>query len=125
MNPVRRVSAISVLVAIAYSIIAPFAFAQAESNLPACCRRNGAHRCGMTGSDSGNGPAFQSVAPKCPLFPVSPAVPMGGFVALLRNSGAIFAAFVSHPSIQVQTEARSRVSFNRSRQKRGPPAILS
>jgi hypothetical protein len=48
-----------------------------------------------------------------------------GNLAVLRGPGAIFAELVSHPSIHRQTEAKYRVSFSRSRQKRGPPVVLS
>jgi hypothetical protein len=123
---VRRASAISLLAAICFSLIAPLAFADPESNLPECCRRSGAHHCSMTDdAASADGTHFQSIATKCPAFPVATAAPFSPDVALLKGSGAIFAAVVSHPSIHFQTEARYRVSFSRSRQKRGPPTILS
>jgi hypothetical protein len=50
---------------------------------------------------------------------------VGGFVAVLKNSCAIFGAVVSHPTIYVRTEAGYRISFGRSSQKRGPPVVLS
>jgi hypothetical protein len=62
---------------------------------------------------------------RCPAFPLAPAVTADTTGAFSSGTGAIFAALVSHPAIQQQTEARARISFSRSRQKRGPPALLS
>lgn len=124
----RRASAISLLAAIGYALIVPLAFSDPEANLPACCRRTGAHHCAMSNVtktiDGVSTPALQAVLQKCPAFPVSTAVRPGGAAAFPERSQAIFAGLVSHPSIQPQTEARYRVSFSRSRQKRGPPASL-
>lgn len=127
IGAVRRVSAISLLVALSYSLIAPALFADPESNLPECCRRKGAHQCSMGAPDGvpSDGAAFR-VAARCPACPVAPAVAATDTaVALAGSSGTVFASLVSHPSVQPQTEAQYRVSFSRSRQKRGPPALLS
>ena len=79
----------------------------------------------MEDAASTAGAGFQSIQPKCPAFPIAAAATASPTVAFLKGSAAIFAAVVSHPSIQFQTEARYRVSFSRSRQKRGPPVTLS
>ena len=123
---VRRVSAVSLLLALSYSLIAPALFADPESNLPECSRRKGAHQCSMSVQDkfSTEGTAFQ-LAQRCPAFPVAPAVTAHSAPAFSSGSGAVLAALVSHPAVQQQTQARYRVSFSRSRQKRGPPAFLS
>lgn len=124
----RRASAISLLAAIGYALIVPLAFSDPDANLPACCRRNGAHHCAMssvtTTIDEVSTPAFQAILQKCPAFPVSTAARAAGAAASPERSLAIFAGLISHPSIQPQTEARYRVSFSRSRQKRGPPDSL-
>jgi hypothetical protein len=72
---------------------------------------------------SNSGMSFQAIRQTCPSFAI--AAPVCANLALPRPSAAVFAALFSHPSIQFQTEARYRVSFSRSHQKRGPPAILS
>lgn len=122
----RRASAISVLLALACSLIAPALFADPESTLPECCRRDGSHHCAMNsrGADESAGPEIQ-LQERCPSFPLAPAVQTGDSSASMGGSGALFAGLVSHPAIQPQTEARARVSFSRSRQKRGPPALLA
>ncbi len=72
-----------------------------------------------------SGTSFHAIRERCPYFPVAAAAPAGPDAAFLKTPAAIFAAVVRHPSIQFQTEARYRVSFSRSRQKRGPPIVLS
>jgi hypothetical protein len=115
------------LAAIGFSLIAPGVLVDAESNLPACCRRNGPHHC-MTKIDeaaSNSGMSAQAIRQTCPSFPAAITARAFSNLALPRPSAAVFAALLSPPSIQFQTEACYRVSFSRSHQKRGPPAILS
>ncbi len=127
----RLGSAISLLAAIVYSLIAPAAYADPDSNLPACCRRNGVHHCMMRGmmnqgaaADASS--AVQAIRPPCPYFPAAGAVAPGcSRVALPGASQAIFAALSHHPAVAAQTEARYRVSFSRARHKRGPPSPIS
>jgi hypothetical protein len=123
---VRRASAISLLFAMSFSLIASFVFTDLESNLPECCRRDGTHHCGMlTTDDASSGGSSLRSGQRCSSFPLASALPSDAAYAFLNTSSAIFAALVSHPAVQRQTEALGRVSFSRSRQKRGPPALLS
>lgn len=122
---VRRASAMSLLFAICFPTIVAPAFADEEANLPQCCRRTGIHHCSM-GQDEGGpagGTSFQSIQTRCPACPIGAAASASPDFAFLKASVAIFASVVSHPSTHFQTEARYRVSFSRTRQKRGPPAL--
>lgn len=123
----RRASAISALTAIVYSLIAPLAFADPEANLPACCRRNGAHHCSTMSQPASpvEGVGFRALHQVCPACPSTTASASDAAVALLHSSGAIFAGLPSQASVLRQAEAHYRVSFSRSRQKRGPPVVLS
>lgn len=124
--PMRRASALSVLAAIGYLLIAPLTLASPESNLPACCRRAGAHHCAMAAEAApSTGPAFQPVPSKCPFFPAAVTTPVAGSVTLSGNAVLRFGLLVSHPAAQAPTEARGRICFSRSHQKRGPPLNLS
>jgi hypothetical protein len=121
----RRALALFLLVLSSFPLVAPAALAGAKSNLPACCRRNGEHHCGaMDEATASSGVAIHSVS-RCPAFPLATTAPADARVAVLKNSAVIFGAIVSHPAIYFQTEASYRISFSRSRQKRGPPALLS
>jgi hypothetical protein len=122
----RRALATFLLAVFSFPLIAPAVFADAESNLPECCRRGGKHRCAMMiGEAPATGVSFRSIQPRCPLYPGAPATPAGEFIAVLESSWAIFGLVVSHPAIHVQTEAGYRISLGRSSQKRGPPVVLS
>jgi hypothetical protein len=78
----------------------------------------------MTDDASTAGTAWLS-GPRCSSFPLTSALPGDAAYAFLNTSSAIFAALLSHPAVQCQTDALGRISFSRSRQKRGPPALLS
>jgi hypothetical protein len=93
-----------------------------DANLPACCRKNGTHRCWMTQS-SASGPGFQAAL--CPMYPRAGAVPGQAKSAGLTASASVFGVIASHPAVQPQTEARYRISFSRAGQKRGPPSFLA
>jgi len=122
----RRALATFLLAVFSFPLIAPALSADAQSNLPECCRRGGKHHCAMTMDQApATGVSFRSIQPRCPLYPSTPAAPAGQSVAVLKNASAIFGAVVSHPAICVQTEAGYRISFGRSSQKRGPPVVLS
>jgi hypothetical protein len=123
----RRALASLLLAVFSFPLIAPALFADSESQLPECCRRNGKHHCAMTTEEpaSTTGVSFRSNQARCPLYPGALSAPAGDYVAILRTSGALCAAIVSHPSVHAQTEAGYRISFGRSAQKRGPPVVLS
>lgn len=92
-----------------------------ESALPPCCRRNGKHHCAMAGMMMGMAWPYRVVTEKCPYSP---------FAALALMAPHAFAggagqAFTTHSALEAspaaQAEAGYRISFHRSRQKRGPP----
>ena len=124
-----RISAM-ILLALFFSMnVLPLLSAQGsdETSLPACCRKNGKHHCMMSMSErtqlAQRDPQFTAPIEKCPYSPASPVSLHGhGFRPTL---GALaFAEIVSHPVQRPQTEARRRISFDRSRQKRGPPSVV-
>jgi hypothetical protein len=128
---VQRVWAILVLSLIGLMPIAPaFANAARTIEVPLCCRAHGKHKCAMRSEVGGlhapdTAPAMYGI---CDQFPLgqpasSTAVNLSAFVP--QASQLFFAAIVSHPTAQEQTEARFRISFASSRQKRGPPSFLS
>jgi len=122
----RRALASLMLALLSFPLIAAVLLAETAPDLPSCCRRNGEHQCTLKAHDASltDGSALQLVQ-RCPAFPIAPAVMADAAAAILRTPSAIFAGLVSHPAIQRQTEALGRISFSRSRQKRGPPAPLA
>jgi len=112
------------LLLVGFPLISPLFASTSEANLPACCRRNGVHHCMGMGLDTGSGHALAILGVKCPKCPKS-AVVVPVHVVFTMQGQSNFAAIVAHPSGKAQTEARYRIAFSRSRQKRGPPTLLS
>jgi hypothetical protein len=120
---VRRLLAISLLMLFQMPYVLPlFGTRAAEANLPLCCRRNGKHHCAMSMSFSQNS-STSAVSDKCPYSIAQPAILV---LPSFRPSAAasVFAGIARHPAVVPQVEARKRISFDRTRQKRGPPAQI-
>jgi hypothetical protein len=121
----QRGSATLLLALFSIFVIEPAIFADdPDSKLPACCRKSGKHHCSMS-AETLSGIAVTSVRTKCSSFPGSGMAPVSGKASAASPADVFFAAILSHPAAHAQTEARYRVSFNRSRHKRGPPSLLS
>jgi hypothetical protein len=88
--------------------------------LPACCRRGGAHHCmemADMGSAANDKPALRMTCPAFPRGAASVATGVWSLVAVGTASGEL----VTQPAVVGQVEAGYRISFGRARQKRGPP----
>jgi hypothetical protein len=122
----RRVCAALLLSLFSFSLIGPALFADGNSKLPACCRKDGKHHCSMANmEEQGSDAAIKSAGSKCPLFPAGGVFPASGKIAATHPARLIFAAVASHSASHAQREAQYRVSFSRAWQKRGPPDLLS
>ena len=124
---VRRIVCITLLLLVGLPLISPlFAATRAVSDLPACCRRDGRHHCMMLSVDQtlttgGAHHHFMAMHERCPFDPA--AVQTTG-VHLLSSPRpqAIAAALHNNCAFRItQAEALYRISFDRARQKRGPP----
>jgi hypothetical protein len=102
-----------------------------QSTLPACCRRSGQHHCEMSPEaralllHEDNGSTRIGAKPEqCPYRQRSLAPTH--LQTLTPGSTLTHAAFSLHePRAAAQAECRRRISFDRSRQKRGPPSLLA
>lgn len=129
MRLLRRLLAITLLVVFSLPLASPL-FAlnrKSEDNLPACCRRNGKHHCmaaaaAMTDQAKSNAPQFLSQPERCPYLPCITSSVRSNWATPPLNE-MIFAGLVSHPAAIAQTQSKWRISRDRSRQKRGPPAF--
>ena len=119
----RRMLAITIALLLGFTLTAPLFVASSSTMVPECCRRNGMHHCMGQMMDPGADQAFSSIAPKCPRFPVASPAPRLDSLVPNRALSAGIALFV-RPASLPQTEARYRIAYARSRQKRGPPVIL-
>ena len=130
IEPVRRFLSIFLLAMFGLPFVSPLLAltATSQSNLPACCRRNGRHHCVTTMSEraqlANHDPQFQTPVEKCPYCPAAVAVIHGDTFAP-SGAQAIFARLVAHPAVVAQTQSKLRISRSRSRQKRGPPVSLA
>jgi len=125
----RRVPAILLVFLFSFSLIGPALFVNAESNLPACCRREGKHHCGMAAQDTADvpssGPAVDALRAKCPFFPSGGAVVPDSGPALPAAASAAGVSSAGQIALPAEAEAGYRISFNRAHHKRGPPCLLS
>jgi hypothetical protein len=128
----QRVLAIILQLVISWPLLLPALSAGiVGSSTPECCRRNGAHHCVMqTGvmqtraaQQQKLGARFSGVTAECPCA-MHVAVANQTRLGSPSTGQAIFAGLLRHPALCVQTEAGYRVSFHRSRQKRGPPTLF-
>ena len=129
----RRLLSMLLFWATLFPLIAPALTTGAlgQSTLPACCRRAGQHKCAMS-------PAFRALLQRdldgstrisaqpepCPYRQRSLAA--SHLQTLTLGSAATQATAALHePSTAAQAECLRRISFDRSRQKRGPPSLFS
>jgi hypothetical protein len=125
---VRRLLSLVLLAAFAGPLLASaLAVAQGpESNLPACCRRNGAHHCMMSADQLSsllNGTHFTVIPSKCPAYPRALA-PVHHQNCLFNAPSNLLAVAYAHPARRWQVEAWARAALAGARQKRGPPSLL-
>ena len=122
---VRRLLAISLLLLFNLPLVSPL-LAQAatsDANLPACCRRNGAHHCNMQmpSASASNDPAFTSIPEKCPAYP-RPATLIRVTHAQVQAQTAVADSTATAASVALHVETASKAVIKSPHQKRGPPA---
>ena len=122
----RRAFAVMLVLGFSLPLIAPaLASAPAESQLPACCRRNGKHHCAMS-MQMGNIPSsFRVVSEKCPYSPFAhtPLLQPQPFSSV--NAPAASRPAAGPATIVRAAEAGYRISADRARHTRGPPRLLA
>jgi hypothetical protein len=122
MKAVNRLLGAFLVCVFSFLLIVPAFPTSLESQLPACCRTNGKHKCAMGlrhSTDSGAN-VIQATCPYSGRLAMPAASSGKGFV--LGASAAFYGFLISHPAQHAQVEARGRISFSRTRQKRGPPS---
>jgi hypothetical protein len=122
---VRRLLAISLLMLFGLPFaLQLFGTRAAEASLPICCRRDGKHHCAMMGMGPSQGSSMRTIGEKCPYSIAPPAIlVLPSFTP--STAASVFAGITKHPAGSAQAEAQRRISFDRTRQKRGPPAKIA
>jgi hypothetical protein len=129
----RRLLSILLFWATLFPMVAPAlaSGAMGDSMLPACCRRGGMHHCMMSPEERATlirelegAVRFGTPPEQCPYR--QHAVVAAHLQVYTAGATATHAAFLlREPSIAAQGECLRRISFDRSRQKRGPPSLHS
>ena len=129
-----RAVAILLINIISFGWLAPAMPSGANISVPACCREHGKHQCAMKMAhqmeeqSNAAGPvanrSIHVVYEKCPYSPKGWTTASNSQASTLNRGQLFYGDVLSHPALQAQTEARYRISFSRSRQKRGPPSFL-
>ena len=122
----RRSLAIGLLGLFSALSVVPLILSDPQSNLPACCRRNGKHRCSMIEMEepSASHSGVTAVPPRCPLFaklaPPAYRIQHYPFTPLAFDE-----SMVNQPSAPARAEVEHRISAMRAHHKRGPPRFPS
>jgi hypothetical protein len=124
-TPMRRWLAIPMLFVFLLPLLSGFLeTSAAEASLPACCRRGGQHHCDLIADESSDKKGSLAIREKCPYSPVAVSIVVLPSFAP-SPAAAIFAGVMRHTAVSPQTDALRRISFDRARQKRGPPSLLA
>jgi hypothetical protein len=111
----------------AFALLVPMLAAfQAESRLPICCRRSGAHHCVMGMGyklDIGNAVGVSSDA-HCPLYPRSMGV-AATQEFVLTGKRSLAASLLPVAVVRVRNAELSRIARERQLQLRGPPTLVT
>ena len=121
----RRVWATLLLVLFNFSLISPAVLrTDTESSLPACCRRDGRHGCGIPGHQGKPAPGTLVQPARCAYFPFAQVGPVETSLLALNPSSRTFAGLVvSASAVHPYTEIFRPVAPSRIYQKRGPPSL--
>jgi hypothetical protein len=121
---VRRSLAISLLLLFSLPLIAPLLALQAgaNGNLPACCRRNGAHHCAMQIPNASQQMHLSAVHERCPAYPKVVTSAKRNDLSF-QTSAILIAGALVHPSIKIQPATLAQQALYRSQSQRGPPAL--
>jgi hypothetical protein len=124
----RRALALLLLAVVGSPLITPLLLAGSRAELPACCRRDGKHHCGMggvAGDASLETPSLKSFQPKCPFFPRPGVLPAGSKSVVVV--GGLKIRRVDLVALQVNDSISTPPLIGRrgAVQKRGPPPVFS
>lgn len=126
---VRRLLALSLLLLFSFPLVSPLLALSTnpDANLPACCRRNGAHHCQMKmqrTNTSTHQTAFSTIPTKCPFYP-APATLTRHNDAKLHAIAGLLVEAVHHFIVKAHPYAHVQIALDTAWQKRGPPIQTS
>jgi hypothetical protein len=117
-----QVPAVALLFVVSVSPITPWSFApDQDSELPDCCRGDGAHGCAMEVAAEKPSSDLSIRSAPCPSFPSVRAVPARAKIGLLQTSQTACAVISHCQPAKAQNKSGHRTIYSCSHQKRGPP----
>ena len=124
----RRVLSAFLVSVFSYSLIGPALFASADSNVPACCRRDGKHHCSMSGMDQDTsmappGLSLAAFSAKCSYFPKGGALLPHSDAAVGGTFAVCWSVITVHATLRLTADASYCAAFGRAHGKRGPPSL--
>ena len=125
----RWTTAAALCLCLVTPFVALLAYPDPESNLPACCRRDGKHHCAMMEQYLARQKAqdgetrVRATGERCP-YRSSLTTHRRHQQLAAPAVFSFYSGVESHPTIFVYVEAYARVSKTRSNLKRGPPSPL-
>jgi len=123
----RRALASYLLAIFTIPLVLPSVRVNAESKLPACCRRDGKHHCAtmdMAVETAPSGSAVKANPPKCPLFPKATTAPGPSPTMLLAALPVLHFARHSFAAKVLTSNDVYSVFLGSSVLKRGPPSNI-
>ena len=125
----RRAAATVLFAVLAVPILLPlYAFRNSDpdSQLPACCRRDGKHHCGMAAAEqtSDSSPALRASSPRCPFWLSRVTVSRNPKFQLAASS-LFYGDLARHPAFSPQAYIHLVVSEKNTHHKRGPPFLVA
>jgi hypothetical protein len=122
-----RVAAMVLQGVLGVLLLAPALSVNTASDLPACCRVSGKHKCALTRmagtrAETTGGKSLRSNCPYSSVISFGTVPHVTKYVPQVARH--LLGLVLDLPARQAQTEARQRISFSRTRQKRGPPISI-
>jgi len=119
---VRRIPASLLLLLFSFSLITPLLAAPNEAKLPACCRRDGKHRCAAMASQATHSSGLKIATAPCSQYPQTKATVANGTGFAIATDTTLLTLSAVEAAHLPEGILQQPVSGN-GHQERGPPSF--